>query len=104
MKKYKKAMVCASDAGVIYAHIQAATHFMFLKDCEEAERRLYMLYDSGEELTPGDACGILSCINDFLMQGNGITDGMQKIIDGLKEKGLNIEQCKNGTYALAKRK
>lgn len=97
--------VCASDAGVVYAHLQAATHFMILKkDYEEAERRLFMLYDSEEELTAGDAHGMLTTINAYLMQGNALTDGMQRIIDGLKAKGFDIEQNEIGFYGLAKRR
>ena len=38
------------------------------------------------------------------MQGNVLTDGMQRIIDGLKVKGFDIEQNESGFYGLAKRR
>ena len=94
-------MVCASDAGLEQGHFSAALYFMYpLRDYKEAERRLFMLYNSKSEHTSYDARELLSAINFYLELGNEITVGMQEIIDGLSERGFNIEKSEGGFYGL----
>lgn len=98
-------MVRASDAGVVFAHTDAAVYFVLIaKDYPEAERRLRMLLNQCDDLTPGDAHSILSVINAYIEQGNIITEGMQEIINKLCERGFNVEKTEDGLYSLAKRK
>ena len=104
-KKFFDFIVKASDAGVIFAHSSAASYFIHIKkDYEEAERRIFMLYNSGIEFTIPEVHNLISNINSYIKQGNEITGGMQKIIDGLKEQGVNIEKTEDGTFEVGKKK
>ena len=94
-------VICASDAGVVFAHFGAALHFLSTKDFAEAERRLFMMYNAKDISGDGYAHDILTIINDYLDLGNGITEGMQEIINGLVEQGFVIENTENGFYYLA---
>ena len=96
-------MVRASDAGVVFAHLHAAQYFMiYEKDYKEAESRLFMLYDSGAGFTVSYAHEMLEIINDYILKGNHITEGMQKIIKGLEEHGFKSEKNEIGLYVLVK--
>lgn len=104
-QKYFDFIVKASDAGVVFAHSYAALYFIhFEKDYEEAEQRIFMLYNSVIEFTTPEVQNLISNINSYIEQGNEITEGMQEIMDGLKEQGFNIEKAEDGTYKLGKRK
>ena len=99
-KALNEFIVCASDLGVVYAHLLAASLFLYSnRDYEEAERRILMLCESKIELTTYDVHGILDIINQIDKK----TEGIQKIIKDLQEKGFEIEQYENGVYELDKR-
>ena len=96
-------IVCASDAGVEFPNSEAADYFAFVvKDPTEAERRLWMLYNSENNTYGGYASQILDTINWYIKLGGVITDGMKELIKTLTESGFNIEKSDDGLYELAK--
>lgn len=102
-ERYHEFMVRASDAGIVGAHLNAADYFfVVMKDYVEGEKRLIMLYDSYDKLPAGEAKGILDLINHFLRQGNVLTDGMIKIVNGIIEQGNPISVTDDGLYVWRK--
>ena len=96
-------MVCASDAGIVYAHDSAACYYIFQNDYIEAERRLFMLYNSNEDDIISIAFQIIKCINEVIKNEDQPTRGMLEMIKGLRNKGCDIIKTEKGTYMLAKK-
>lgn len=93
-------MVMASDAGIGYAHSGAATYFAIEKDIEEAERRLFMMYNSDEAMGGRNIYEIIGFINVQIQVGRKVTDGMLEIIKGLIDQGINIIKTDDGLYEI----
>ena len=97
--RYNEFMVKASDAGIREAHNDAANYFFLKKkDYVEGEKRLFMLFDSFEKLPASVAKSIMDTLNDYLLQGNVLTEGMAKLIDGIVEQGYPISRRDDGVY------
>ena len=100
---YNDFIICASDAGVPFAHTQAATVFALIaKDPIETVRRLWMVYNAEDNTGGSYAHQILDTINSYLEFDNEITDGMLDLIKALTERGFKIEKSDEGFYKLAK--
>lgn len=97
--RYNEFMVKASDAGIREAHNDAANYFFLKKkDYVEGEKRLFMLFDSFEKLPASVAKSIMDTLNDYLLQGNVLTEGMAKLIDGIVEQGYPISRRDDEVY------
>lgn len=101
---YNEFMVKASDAGITEAHGNAADYFfMIRKDYVEGERRLFMLFDSFDKLPAHESKRIVDMINYYLLQGNTITEGMNKLINGIIEQGYLVLKNDDGLYVWKKK-
>ena len=97
-------IVRASDAGIAFAHHEAALFFLHKKQYEEMERRLWMSIDVREKnLSISDANSILGTINDYLYYGNEITPGMMRLIDEINER-FPVTETPNGLFRCKKKK
>ena len=91
--------IAASDAGIREAHSNAASYFFWIKkDYAECERRLFILYESYDALPVREAKDIIDMINAYLMQGNLLTTGMDKLVRMIMEQGYQIEKNKEGYF------
>ena len=98
-ERYNEFMVKASDAGISQAHSYAATYFQHMKkDYVEMERRLRMLYDAYEKISAGDAKNIIDSINWYLAEGNMITPGMLKMVEGIIDLGFPVMKAEDGIF------
>ena len=96
---YYEFMVKASDAGITEAHGRAADYyFMIRKDYGEGESRLFMLFDSFDKLPAGKAKYIMDTLNHCLLQGNALTEGMTRLVNGIIEQGYPILKSDDGLY------
>lgn len=103
--RYNEFMVRASDAGIAQAHSGAANYFLIIeKDYEEAEKRLLMMYNAQEHLGVYEMKEIIDLINTYLLRGNTITDGMNKIVDAIVGQGYNIQRTNEGVLQWIKTK
>ena len=97
--KYHEFIIEASNAGIKYAHVSAASVFRFIKkDDQEFEVRLKLLYDAYKELPDFESKYIVDMINDYIVNGNTITEGMLRLIDGLRNQGYLIEETEEGLF------
>ena len=103
-ERYNEFMVKASDAGISQAHSYAATYFQHMKkDYVEMERRLRMLYDAYEKISEGDAKNIIDSINWYLAEGNMITPGMLKMVEGIIDLGFPVMKAEDGIFVWKRR-
>lgn len=103
-ERYNEFMVKASDAGITEAHGNAADYFfMIRKDYVEGERRLLMLFNSFDILPAYESKRIVDTLNYYLLQGNTITEGMSKLINGIIEQGYPILKSDDGLYVWEKK-
>lgn len=103
-ERYNEFMVKASDAGISQAHSYAATYFQHMKkDYVEMERRLRMLYDAYEKISAGDAKNIIDSINWYLAEGNMITPGMLKMVEGIIDLGFPVMKAEDGIFVWKRR-
>ena len=103
-ERYNEFMVKASDAGISQAHSYAATYFQHMKkDYVEMERRLRMLYDAYEKVSAGDAKNIIDSINWYLAEGNMITLGMLKMVEGIIDLGFPVMKAEDGIFVWKRR-
>ena len=103
-ERYNEFMVKASDAGISQAHSYAATYFQHMKkDYVEMERRLRMLYDAYEKISAGDAKNIIDSINWYLAEGNMITPGMLKMVEGIIDLGFLVMRAEDGIFVWKRR-
>lgn len=103
-ERYNEFMVKASDAGISQAHSYAATYFQHMKkDYVEMERRLRMLYDAYEKISAGDAKNIIDSINWYLAEGNVITPGMLKMVEGIIDLGFPVMKAEDGIFVWKRR-
>ena len=86
---YNEFVIKASDSGIYDAHKYASIVFMD-RDCQEMEKRLFMMYDRSDEVSPADAKHIIDMINGYLMKGNILTEGMKMLADGIMGQGYPI--------------
>lgn len=101
---YDEFIIRSSDVGIVNAHSMAAYYFFFAKkDYVEGEKRLFLLYNSCNKLTIGDAKSIMDIVNEYLLRGNTLTEGMNRIMSGLIEQGHPITKRNDGFYELAKK-
>lgn len=90
-------VVKASDAGIREAHGLAANYFMLTRhNYQEAEKRMMWLLNSSDHISAGDAHTITDLITHYMLSGNNITEGMQKLVHGLVSEGFPIELRENG--------
>ena len=102
--RFNEFMVTASDAGIREAHNGAVDYFFLIKkDYEEGERRLYMLYESFDALPNYESKSIIDTINGYLIQGNKLTDGMEKLVELIIEQGYPIEKNEKGYFLWSKK-
>lgn len=99
---YFEFLVRASDAGVIAAHSGAVDYFQLIRDYGEMERRMFMMYQAYELMPPIEVKHILYLINNYFDNTGTITDGMRKIIDGLRKQGNKIIQTDEGYFQRVK--
>lgn len=103
-ERYNEFMVKASDAGITEAHGNAADYFfMIRKDYVEGERRLLMLFNSFDILPAYESKRIVDTLNYYLLQGNTITEGMAKLINGIIEQGYPVLKSDDGLYVWEKK-
>lgn len=103
-ERYNEFIVKASDAGITEAHGNAADYFFIIrKDYVEGERRLFMLFDSSNTLSPYESKHIVDTLNYYLSQGNTITEGMAKLINGIIEQGYPVLKNDDGLYMWEKK-
>ena len=101
---YNEFMVKASDAGITEAHGNAADYFFVIrKDYVEGERRLFMLFNSFDILPAYESKRIVDELNYYLLQGNTITEGMAKLINGIIEQGYLVLKNDDGLYVWEKK-
>ena len=94
--------VRVSDAGVIAAHSGAVDYFQLIRDYGEMERRMFIMYQAYELMPPIEVKHILYLINNYFDNTATITDGMRKIIDGLRKQGNKIIQTDEGYFQRVK--
>lgn len=98
-EKYYEFIVRASNAGIREAHDQAAMYFFYNKhDNAEAEKRLSLLFTSYDIIPAGNAKSIIDLINEYLREGNEITNGMITLVNGIIEQGYPVVQNDEGSY------
>lgn len=99
---YFEFCVRASDAGVIAAHSDAVDYFRLIGDYDEMERRMFMMYQAYELMPPLEVKHFLYRINNYFDNTGIITDGMRKIIDGMRKQGNKIIQTDEGYFQRVK--
>ncbi len=98
-EKYFYFVVRASDAGISFAHGDAANYYLYAKkDLAEAKRRLMMLYSAYKELPKYEAKAIMDCINEIVRFGGEASDDMKTLIEQMKAQGHPIEIGDEGVY------
>ena len=103
--RYMEFIISASDAGIREAHNGAVNYFFIInKDYEEGERRLFMLYESYKSLPTYESKSIINTINGYLMKGNKLTHGMEKLIKLVIEQGYSVEKNDEGYFLWSKKK
>lgn len=103
--RYIEFIISASDAGIREAHNGAVNYFFIVKkDYEEGERRLFMLYESYKSLPTYESKSIINTINGYLMKGNKLTHGMEKLIKLVIEQGYSVEKNDEGYFLWSKKK
>lgn len=103
--RYYEFVVAASDAEIREAHNGAISYFFLIKkDYEEGERRLFMLYESFDLLPVYEAKSIIDTINEYLMRGNTLTDGMEKLVKLVTGQGYQVERDEEGYFMWPKKK
>lgn len=103
--RYMEFIISASDAGIREAHSGAVNYFFIIKkDYEEGERRLFMLYESYKSLPIYESKSIIDTINGYLMKGNKLTHGMEKLIKLVIEQGYSVEKNDEGYFLWSKKK
>ena len=103
--RYMEFIISASDAGIREAHNGAVNYFFIIKkDYEEGERRLFMLYESYKSLSTYESKSIINTINGYLMKGNKLTHGMEKLIKLVIEQGYSVEKNDEGYFLWSKKK
>ena len=103
--RFNEFMITASDAGIREAHNGAVNYFFLIKkDYEEGERRLYMLYESFDSLPAYESKSIIDTINGYLIQGNKLTYGMEKLVKLIIGQGYPIERNEEGYFLWQKKK
>ena len=103
--RYIEFIISASDAGIREAHNSAVNYFFIIKkDYEEGERRLFMLYESYKSLPTYESQSIINTINGYLMKGNKLTHGMEKLIKLVIEQGYSVEKNDEGYFLWSKKK
>lgn len=103
--RYIEFIISASDAGIREAHNGAVNYFFIIKkDYEEGERRLFMLYESYKSLPTYESKSIINTINGYLMKGNKLTHGMEKLIKLVIEQGYSVEKNDEGYFLWSKKK
>ena len=103
--RYMEFIISASDAGIREAHDGAVNYFFIIKkDYEEGERRLFMLYESYKSLPTYESKLIIDTINGYLMKGNKLTHGMEKLIKLVIEQGYSVEKNDEGYFLWSKKK
>ena len=103
--RYHEFVVAASDAEIREAHNGAISYFFLIKkDYEEGERRLFMLYESFDLLPVYEAKSIIDTINEYLMRGNTLTDGMEKLVKLVTGQGYQVERDEEGYFMWPKKK
>lgn len=95
--------VAASDEGIVYAHILAASYFALKRNFDELFKRLTLLCSPNVPLEKSDVSGILGELNNYLALGNKETPQFKFILEYLSHNGFVIIQEKNGFYSLQKR-
>lgn len=98
--KYDEFIVKSSDNGIEAAHSWAVGHFIIDKDYVEAERRLFMWYNSKKEFHKNEVYDIVERINDLLKQQYEMTNTLQEIIEGLIKKGFKISKTEKGQFKI----
>ena len=78
--------------------------FLIKKDYEEGERRLFMLYESFDLLPVYEAKSIIDTINEYLMRGNTLADGMEKLVKLVTGQGSQVERDEEGYFMWPKKK
>lgn len=103
--RYMEFIISASDAGIREAHNGAVNYFFIIKkDYEEGERRLFMLYESYKSLPTYESKSIINTINGYLMKGNKLTHGMEKLIKLVIEQGNSGGKKCEGYFLWSKKK
>ena len=99
--KYNEFVVSASDSGIAYAHQFALIYYIMReKDYAEAEKRLWKIYESLDELKESGVMEIVDGINLYLQYDNKLTDGIRDLISKTKEKGYIIVENTDGFFEL----
>lgn len=101
-ERYNQFIVSASDEGITFAHIYAASYFAHERNFDEFFRRINLLCSPAIHLTRGEVSGILNELNHYLWLGNKETASFKGAIDYLSQNGFDIYQNQGGYYSLCK--
>ena len=63
-----------------------------------------MLYESYKSLPTYESKSIINTINGYLMKGNKLTHGMEKLIKLVIEQGYSVEKNDEGYFLWSKKK
>ena len=63
-----------------------------------------MLYESYKSLPTYESQSIINTINGYLMKGNKLTHGMEKLIKLVIEQGYSVEKNDEGYFLWSKKK
>lgn len=105
VEKFQEFILRASDAGIIYAHGQAADYYLNTdNNCDEAERRIRLLMENKEKFSQGDAQSIISAISTYMIRGNVLTEGLEEVVVTLIDRGYPIEKDSTNVYVMRRKK
>ena len=97
-EKFDEFMIFASDAGITYAHINAAGCFMRKEDYAEAEHRILMFSCANTKLETPDAREIIHIINSLIKRTGSISDEMKQLAERIIAEGNPVEVNDSGLY------
>lgn len=96
-------MVRASDAGVTFAHSQAASYYCLIKkDAIEAEKKLRLLFDEGDgplHYKVQEIVGLINWLNATDSEKRTSTpEGIRKLIQEISSSGYEIIEDAQGVF------
>jgi len=100
--RYDRFVIYASDEGVCFAHLSAASSFLQKHNYDEFFRRIGLYCSANESLSKEVVFSVLQELNYYLALGNEETMQFKSVIDRLKNSGIGIYQNAGGFYKINK--
>lgn len=100
--RHSRFVISASDAGICFAHCDAAEAFLQKQNYDEFFRRIDLYCSANEPLSKTVAQCVLGRLYIYLVMGNEENMQFKSIIDRMRNSGIDICQNTKGFYIIRK--